>query len=118
MPVAVNWIVVCLAILELAGVTARETSAGATVIEIVPETPCIDAVIVVWPLPTAVRVPLALMVAVEVEEELHDTKLVMSRLELSVNFPVALSCSVCPTTMSGFWAVNWICAKTGDADDG
>jgi len=113
-PVAMNWIVVCRAILGLAGATAIDTSAGATVTETLPVKPCIVAVMLVCPLATAVSVPEELTVATLVCDEAQDTELVMSRPLPSLKKPVAVICSACPTTMFGFGAVSSILAKTDD----
>ena len=76
LPTAVNCTVVPSAIVEVAGVTAIETRwAGTTVSVLVSENAPTVAVIVVEPAATVVAMPELLMVAAEVDEEVHVTPL-------------------------------------------
>lgn len=96
-PAAANCCLVANAIVAVAGVTEIETSLGAMVKfnELVTESRL--AVIETRPLDWAVRIPLELMEARAADDGCQLTEAVKSFVELSLNFPVAVSCSVWPT---------------------
>ena len=99
MPVAVNCFVVPTAILELAGVTAIETSVAAeTVSEAVPLTDPDVAVIVAVPVPTPIAMPLTSTEATEVNEELQVTDCSSCVLPSS-KLPTAVNCCSVPAEM-------------------
>src|SRR4051794_33280699 len=84
------------------GVTAIETSpAGETVSTVEPVTPAAVALIDEVPVATPVARPVALIVATEVVAETQVTLLVRFCVELSLNVPVAVNCSVVPLAMLG-----------------
>jgi len=80
------------------------TGAEFTVSPDVPETPFRDAVMVTGPpVDTPVASPVALIVAMPALEELHVTWVERSSVLLSVNVPMAESCTVFPArTVAGF----------------
>jgi hypothetical protein len=110
-PVAVNCRVVPLAMLGLAGVTARDTSvAGVTVRVVEPAMLPNAAVIVVEPGATDAAKPLdpaaLLIVAAAVLEELQAAAAVRFCVVLSEYVPVAVNCRVVPLAMPGLVGVT------------
>jgi hypothetical protein len=98
-PVAVYCFVVPTAMLELAGVTAMETSVAAeTVSEAVPLTDPEVAVSVDVPVPTPVATPLMSIVAAEVEDELQVTDCSSCVLPSS-KLPTAVNSCVVPAAI-------------------
>lgn len=97
-PIAENCSVVPAAMLPLTGVTAMDLSIALVTGRVVEPVMVPNvAVIVVGPAATALaRPPLAVMVALEVSEELQVTCVVRSWDVLSENVPVALNCCVVP----------------------
>ena len=83
-----------------AGVTATDTRVGEAVevtVSVVEPLMLPEAAwIVVVPVPTAVPRPVALMVATAVFEEDHVAEPVRFCVELSLNAPVAMNCSLLP----------------------
>lgn len=101
-PVAVNCLVVPVAILELAGVTAIDTRlAPVTLSDVLPVTDPLVAVMVVLPAAAPVANPLASTLATlpDVEDHAND---VNNCVLPSSKFPTALNCSVVPTAIDGF----------------
>jgi hypothetical protein len=74
--------------------------------------PYVD-VIVVDPAATEVAIPLAVIVATEVLEELHVTEVVRFCVELLENVPVAVNCWVAPTAMLGVAGVTAMDTRVG-----
>jgi len=106
-PVAVNCGFSPLATLELAGVTAMETSAGPVTVRMVlpvmlPEV----AEIVVVPAATAVARPPVAIVAVVVLDDAQVAVVVRSCVEPSVSVPVAVNCCVSPLATLGLAGVT------------
>ena len=114
-PVAANCLVVPTAMLELAGVTAIDTSVAAvTVSEAVPLTDPDVAVIVVVPPVTPAASPLELMLATELVVELHVTE-VNNCVLPSSKLPTALNCCCVPAAIDGVDGLTEIkvkCAAT------
>lgn len=109
-PVAVNCCVVPRAMLELAGVTAIDTSVAEVTVSVVePVIPLNAAVMVVVPGDTDAAFPLEpaalLIVATDVAED-HVTDAVRSCVVLSEKVPVAVNCWVVPTAILGFVGVT------------
>ena len=107
---AVNCLVVPLTMLELAGVTAMETSVAEVTVSVVePDTLPDVALIVVEPAATDVANPLEpaalLMAATAASDELQVTVVVRSCVVLSENVPVATNCWFEPLTMLGLIGV-------------
>jgi hypothetical protein len=114
-PVAVNCLLVPLAMLGFVGVTASDTSvADVTVSVVEPDTLPELAVIVVVPAAIDVAKPVLLMVAIPVFEEAQVTVDVISPILLSENNPVAAICLLIPIAMLGFVGVTVI--ETSDTD--
>ena len=91
-PVAVNCFVVSMAMVELAGVTSKETKVAAvTVSDAVPLIEPEVAVIVVVPVPTLVAKPVGSTVATDVEDE-DQANEVSSCVLPSSKLPTALNC--------------------------
>jgi len=114
-PVAVNCLVVPVAIVEFAGVTVSDTRlAPVTVSDAVPLTDPLAAVIVVEPAPVLVASPVASTVATEpvVDDQVTDGKACVLP---SSKLPTALNCSVVPSAIDGFAGLTEIeirCAAT------
>lgn len=79
---------------------------GITVRGADPDMPPRVAVIVAVPVPAAVTLPVASMVATEVGNELQVTDVVRSWVELFDNPPVAVNCCVDPTAILGVVGVT------------
>jgi hypothetical protein len=93
---------------DLAGVTAIDVNAFVIVRDVVPATAPEVAVIVAVPAARPVASPPAPIVATLCADEFHVTEPVRL-LELpSLNVPVAVNCSVIPTTIEGFAGVTAI----------
>lgn len=104
-PVAVNCLVVPMAMLGLAGVTAIETRAAlVTMSEVVPLTEPDVAVIVAVPGPVLVARPDALIEATLMLEEDHTTEGSCCVLPSSKS-PVAVNCWVVPSAIDEFAGV-------------
>jgi uncharacterized membrane protein len=108
-PVAVNCSEVPFAIDKLGAVTAIETSVADVTVKVAdplmaPET----ALILLVPVPTAVTIPPAVIVATLVLCELQVTEPVMFCVELSENVPVAVNCSEVPFAIERLGAVTAI----------
>jgi hypothetical protein len=92
-----------------AGVTAIETSVVAVTVSVAePFTAPKTALILLVPVPTAVTIPPAVMVATPALCELQVTELVMFCVELSAYVPVAVNCSEVPLAIDKFGAVTAI----------
>jgi hypothetical protein len=113
-PVAISCSVVWGAMVEFAGVTAIETSAGATVRLKFPVTPFSFALIMAWPAALAVTSPPEEIVAMEAFEEFQVALVVMFCGAPELNVAVAVICWVLPTTRFALCPVTWIPASTGD----
>jgi hypothetical protein len=108
-PVAVNCSEVPLAIDKFGAVTAIETSVAAVTVSVAePFTAPKTALILLVPVPTAVTIPPAVMVATPALCELQVTELVMFCVELSAYVPVAVNCSEVPLAIDKFGAVTAI----------
>jgi hypothetical protein len=106
-PVAVNCFVALFAIEGFAGVTAIDTSVGATTVSsVVPSTAPEAASILLVPVAKPVANPPAVIVTTPVDCELQVTELVKFCVELSENVPVAVNCSVLPFAIEGFAGVT------------
>jgi hypothetical protein len=90
-PVAENCWVVPTAMTGFMGVIAIEVTVAAVSV-VVPETPVKFAVMTVEPAATAVVIPLELIVAIPVFDELQATRLVKSWETLFDKIPVAVNC--------------------------
>lgn len=99
---------------EFAGVTAIETSAGATVRLKFPLTPFSFALIMAWPAVLAVTNPAAETVAMEAFDEFQVALVVIFCGPPELNVAVAVICCVLPTTRFALCPVTWIPASTGD----
>jgi|SRR5690242_15776995 hypothetical protein len=98
-PVAISCTVVPGAMVELAGVIAIDTSAGAIVRLNEPVTVPFLALITTGPLALAVSMPPAVMSTLFGFEEIQLTALVRSCELPALKVPVAFNCSVWPTMM-------------------
>lgn len=110
MPVALNCCMVPMAIVGLAGVTEMETSAAPVTLSTVdPEMFPKVAVIVVFPMPSEVAIPLEpvelLIVATDVPDD-HVTDVVRFCVLLSEKMPVAVNCCLVPTAILGLVGVT------------
>jgi len=114
-PVAVNCFVVSMAMVELAGVTTKETKVAAvTVSDAVPLTEPEVAVIVVVPVPTLVAKPVGSTVATDVEDE-DQANEVSSCVLPSSKLPTALNCWTVPAAIDcveGLTEIETNCAGT------
>ena len=100
-PVATNCRVVPTLIVKFAGVTAIDIKAAlVTVKDAVPLTVPEVAVIVTVPVPTPVASPLLSTIAIEVEDDIHDTK-GNSCVLPSSKLPTALNCCDVPRAIDG-----------------
>jgi len=114
-PVAVNCCVSPLATLELAGVTAIETSAAAfTVSVVLPMMAPEVAEIVVVPTARLVARPVAAMVAVAGVDDDQVAVEVRFCVEPSVYVPVAVNC--CPTPLATLGLAGVTAMETSDGD--
>ncbi len=109
-PVAVNCCCVPVAILGLAGVTARAMSVAEVTVSVVdPEISPDDAVIVVSPAAMPDAVPLvpevSLIVATALSDDVQIVDSVSSCTVLSVNVPMAVNCCVVSMAMLGLAGV-------------
>jgi hypothetical protein len=105
--------------LEIAGSTSIDTSAGAiTVMAVKPEMLPDLAVIVVAPVETGVVKPFKLValliVATLGADEVHVTDVVIFLIELSEKVPVAVNCSLVPRAIFGFTGVIAIDRSVGE----
>jgi hypothetical protein len=98
-----------------AGVTAIDAkAAGDTVRTVEPVMLPLFAEIEEVPAVTPVASPPAVIVATEVVAEAHVTLLVRFCVELSVNVPVAVNCSVAPLATDGLAGVTAMEANVAD----